>query len=145
MSLPQNEVFTVSERLHTMVQAPATWPVQDGSMDSGKRTSGSSRSARSGMTTSVLPVTRAAITACRPPASHINGAGAVNTVRPAPSRASRPPPAVAATVTPKVCKPNVSRRSAGLAAAARVLTDSTCEKPSTAAVTRRSTPGSTSP
>ncbi|PWU47048.1 hypothetical protein DLJ47_31405 [Micromonospora sp. S4605] len=75
--------------------------------------------------------------------SHINGAGAAKTVAPLSSRAARPPPAAALTVTPLVARPNRSVASLGSAAAERDFTTSTSEKPSGCAVTRKSTSGST--
>ncbi|RNL98025.1 hypothetical protein EFE23_16530 [Micromonospora solifontis] len=76
--------------------------------------------------------------------SHISGAGAAKTVPPLASRAARPPPAAVDTVRPLVLTPNFSDASLGLAAAARVRTISTWEKPSGWAVTWRSTSGTTS-
>ncbi|TDC59226.1 hypothetical protein E1258_18755 [Micromonospora sp. KC207] len=60
------------------------------------------------------------------------------------SRAASPPPEDGPTVTPFVSTPNRSVANFGFAAAARVLTTSTSEKPSGWAVTWRSTPGRTS-
>ncbi|PMR58089.1 hypothetical protein C1A38_26510 [Verrucosispora sp. ts21] len=78
-----------------------------------------------------------------PEESHISGAGAAKTVVPLASRATSPPELFGVTVTPFAARPNRSVDSLGFAAAWRVFTTSTSEKPSGCAVTRRSTSGRT--
>ena len=76
--------------------------------------------------------------------SHITGAGAVNTARPARSLALTLPAASAPMVTPAARTPRLNVASAGSAAAARVLTTSTSLNPPCAStVTRRSMSGIT--
>jgi hypothetical protein len=114
-----------------------------GSISSGNRAPGSVSSARSGVTTSCSPASRAGIVTRRAGAgsrrarprpagapagaaglSHIAGGSAANTSRPLASRARNAPPSSAAR-TPPVTSPNRSSRSAGWAAAARSETTST--------------------
>ena len=90
---------------------------------------------------------RPSLTACglvAPSESHIIGVGATKIVPPLSSTASRLPAWSDFIDRPLVESGNVSSARAPPAAAARDLTTRTWEKPSTSAVTWRSTPGMTS-